>query len=500
VIQALYRIIASPHYHILSRMRRLFARNLLFMLGINLLIKPIWIFVIDRTVQNRVGYADFGTYTALLNLAIIFQILIDFGLNSYNTRTISSHPERFPGQFPLLVTARLLLIGLYAGVVLAIGVLCGYRGRELGLLGGVIMLQSAVILLLFVRSNVAALQRYRLDGLLSVLDRFLMILGCGALLLLPATFFTFRIEYFIGAQIACYALAIGTGLFILRKIAPMPRFLHFRLKPVWGIIREGAPYALLAFLMATYMRSDMLLVERLFGANGKVEAGRYVAAYRLLDVANMFSIMIAGVLMPLFGRMLAEQQPVAPIIRLCTNLLLPFSFLAAAGCWLAGTEIMELLYHHHDPYNGLLLALLMSSFPAYSIMYIYSTLLTADGHIALLNRLSAIGMVINVGLNLLLIPEYGGLGAAVSTGLTQWVLAFCFIYAATRRNNLPIIPRWIAAHIAYILIVIMMATLLPYAPLAWQVRIILLSVTGLVLIVAFRFISLKSVKQLLMLK
>lgn len=477
-------------------MRRVFARNLLFVVGLNLLIKPFWIFMIDRNVQNRVGYSDFGNYTALLNLAIIFQILIDFGLNSYNTRTLSGDPDRFATQFPLLLTARLLLIGLYAGVVMGVGALWGYHGRELWLLAAVIVLQSSTIMLLFVRSNVAALQQFKMDGALSVLDRFLMILLCGVLLLLPA--FTFRIEYFIAAQIICYGAAIATGLYLLHRIAPIPRFFHFRLKPVLGIIRESAPYALLTFLMAVYMRSDMLLVERLFHPDGKVEAGKYVAAYRLLDVASMVPIMIAGILMPLFSRMLAERQSVAPIVKLCTNLMLPLSFLLAAGCWLTGTDIMALLYHHHDAKNGLLLGLLMSAFPPYCIMYIYSTLLTAGGHIRLLNKLSALGVLINVGANLFLIPRYGALGAAITTGITQWILACLFIYFTTRLHQLPINPRWISAHILFLILIAGCGALLSQSNLGWLINGALLGIMGGVLIILLKFISPLAVKNLLL--
>ncbi len=477
-------------------MRRLFARNLLFIVGLNLLIKPVWVFVIDRTVQNRVGYADFGTYTALLNLAIIFQILIDFGLNSYNTRTISGEPERFATQFPLLLTARLFLMGLYAGVVMGAGVLWGYRGRELWLLGGVILLQSSAILLLFVRSNIAALQRYRLDGALSVLDRFLMIFICGALLLIPS--FNFRIEYFVATQIVCYGVAIAAGILLLRRIAPIPQLFHFQILPVWKIIKEGAPYALLAFLMATYMRSDMLLVERLYSPDGKIEAGKYIAAYRLLDVASMVPIMIAGVLMPLFSRMLADKQDVGPIIRLCTNLTLPVSFIIATGCWLSGTDIMVLLYHHRNAYNGLLLALLMSSYPAYCIMYIYSTLLTAGGHIRLLNKLSLLGVVVNVGANIFLIPRYGAMGGAITTGVTQWMLAAFFIYFAIQRNKLPVSLRVAGTHLLFVILIAGAGFGIHSLALSWTAQGALLGIVGALLILIFRFISPKAVKNLLL--
>jgi O-antigen/teichoic acid export membrane protein len=478
-------------------MRRFFAQNLIFVVGINLLVKPVWVFVIDRNVQNSVGHASFGTYQALLNLAIVFQIVLDFGLNSYNTRTISVSPQKFAILFPQLLTARVLLMTLYTAVVLLAGFLWGYRGGQLVLLAGIILLQSLSILLMFIRSNVAALQRFKLDGVLSVIDRFLMIGICGALLFLPATAKLFRIEWFVWTQIACYAIAVVTGFIMLRRIVHMPHLFTFRLKPVLQILKQGGPYALLAFLMSIYMRSDAFLVERLCGTNGPAEAGIYASAFRLLDVSNMIAIMFASVLMPLFGRMISEKQSITPIIRLSANVLLPATFLLAVAGWTMGTDIMHLLYKDSGAYDGRIFAILMSVAPAYSIMYIYSTLLTANGHISLLNKLAGSGAVLSLVLNLLLIPRHMALGAAITSLVTQWVLAAGYIYYAARKNELPTNLKWIAAHVAYLLLLAAGGYVLSLLPLLWLYKLVLLVLLAGILVLVFRFISLKALKGLL---
>jgi O-antigen/teichoic acid export membrane protein len=50
-------------------------------------------------------------------------------------------------------------------------------------------------------------------------------------------------------------------------------------------------------------------------------------------------------------------------------------------------------------------------------------LLTAKGDLRFLNQLSAIGIVLNVALNALLIPKYGATGSAVATLITQSMTA-----------------------------------------------------------------------------
>lgn len=60
------------------------------MLLLNLLVKPLWIFVIDRNVQLTVGHEDYGLYGALVSISIIFNILLDLGITNYNNKTLAA--------------------------------------------------------------------------------------------------------------------------------------------------------------------------------------------------------------------------------------------------------------------------------------------------------------------------------------------------------------------------------------------------------------------------
>lgn len=476
-------------------MRRFFAKNLLFVIALNALVKPVWIFAIDRTVQNRVGHASYGTFQALLSMSIIMQFVLDFGLNSYNTRAVSRDPDSYAHRFPALLGLRLLLMGLYFSVVLAIGWSIGYRGRTLMLLVGTLSIQTLTILVLFIRSNVAAFQRFRLDGVLSVADRLLMILICGSLLLLPSTAHRFRIEWFVWCQVGCYAASACIGFWMLRRITRQPIRISFHLGRVAGMVRAAAPYALLMFLMSIYMRSDVPLLERLYNAR---EAGRYMSAVRQLDVCNQFAILFAAILLPLFGRMLSEGKSVAPIARLSTNLLLPFAFLAAVIAWAAGDGIMALLYPTATAYDGRIFAWVMSGLPAYALMYVYSTLLTANGAMRLLNIQAACAAIFSLSVNSFVIPRFGGEGAAIVSCITLWSIACSTLIFSTRRNRLRIYPRWIAAHLSYVLTLGFAGWLLmQFRPGNWQLITLGLALVAAVLIPAFRFVSLRALRQLI---
>ena len=70
--------------------------------------------------------------------------------------------------------------------------------------------------------------------------------------------------------------------------------------------------------------------------------------------------------------------------------------------------------------------------------FIFGTLLTANGNLMVLNTISAIGIAANITINLILIPTYGALGAAVATFATQGVTAIAqFVYCVYKFD----IPR-----------------------------------------------------------
>jgi O-antigen/teichoic acid export membrane protein len=67
--------------------------------------------------------------------------------------------------------------------------------------------------------------------------------------------------------------------------------------------------------------------------------------------------------------------------------------------------------------------------------FIFGTLLTANGNLKILNSISAIGIIANITINLILIPSYGALGAAIATFGTQGVTAIAqFLYCVYKFN------------------------------------------------------------------
>ncbi len=419
-------------------MRRVFVSNLALVLVLNLLVKPFYILGIDAAVQVRVGTEAYGGYAALLSLSFLLNILLDLGITNWNTRHVARDVASMRGQFNGVVVLRVLLVLLYAGALFLAAFVLGYRGAEVQLLAVLVLNQALAATILFLRGNIAAAQRFAQDSLLSVLDRALLIGLCAWLLWGRGTGAPFNILWFAWAQTLAYGITAVVALVLVVRHTGPPR-------PRWdpafvkGVLRQSAPYALLVLLMSFYYRTDTVMLERLL-PDGKLHAGIYAQGFRFFEAFNMLGYLLAGLLLPMFSRLLGTGASVAPLAGLATRLVLAGAIAVAVIGSFHAREVMDLRYDEHTDASAPAFAVLIWSFVAVCITYVFGTLLTASGDLRALNFMAAGGMVLNIALNLVLIPRYQALGAAWAGLITQGATALVQVAIAARRFDLR--PQW----------------------------------------------------------
>jgi len=412
-------------------MQQKFLSNLAFVVVANLLVKPFWVLGIDRAVQNQVGAEAYGSYFALFNLSLILNIFLDVGITNYNVRHISQHTYLLGKYFTRMVLLRLLLAIGYGILCLIVGLIFGYSSVQMAMLGLLCFNQFLSSFILFLRSNIAGLQLYKLDSLISILDRLLLIIACGILLWGGFTSGPFRIEWFVQLQTGAFIVTALVALaVVLRNGGPFHIRWDTRIFSI--ILKQSLPFAILVLLMTIYGRIDSVLLERLL-PDGALNAGIYAQAFRLLDASNMIGYLFAVLLLPMFSRMLKQKEDVKPLVSLSAKLLIfPAFSLALVGHY-HGTAIMDLLYDHHVAESGQVLSLLLFSFVPMAGTYVFGTLLTANGSLRYLNYIALIGVVASIAINLVLIPIYGPYGAAAACLITQ-LLTFLFQLALAGRT------------------------------------------------------------------
>ncbi|MBL7891508.1 MAG: oligosaccharide flippase family protein [Bacteroidia bacterium] len=433
-------------------MQKKFITNLAIVLFLNLLIKPIWIFGIDRVVQNVIDPASYGEYFVLFNFSFLLNIILDFGITNFNNTNIAQNNHLLTKHFSSLVTLKLALAVVYILATLICGFLNGYDARLTKLLLVLGFNQFLLTFTLYLRSNLAGLHLFKTDSVISVLDRLLMIIICGSLLWGSATDRKMDIMTFVYTQTSAYFLtALITFIIVLTKTHT------FKLKWNWPfsimILKKSIPYAILVLLMTFFNRIDSVMLFRILpstpeasqnGVSGAVQASIYAQSYRLLDAVNMFAFLFSGLLLPIFSRMLKFRDSVEPLVKLAFTLLITPAVVLGVGCCFYSKEVIEMLYIKHLGQSAIVysqfldqsaavFSLLMWCFMCQSMSYIFGTLLTANRNLKDLNILAGSCMVINITLNIILIPHLLAFGSAIAALVTQFTMAIAQIIFVQRK-------------------------------------------------------------------
>lgn len=410
----------------------LWISNILLLLTVNVLIKPIWIFGIDRQVQNNVGAAQYGIYFATFNFTVLLYILLDMGISSYNARRIARQPDLLDHSWGSILGIKTLLSLVYIGACVLGAWWLQYDTLQQQLLIYLGANQILIGYIAYFRSNLQGLHQFRTDTFLSVLDRLLAIVFCGALLygLLGEHL---RIIEYAQYQTLSYTLSAILAFYLVQRQLKKPNY-RFDAQLLRSIVRQTLPFALMVLLMSIYTRIDAILLSALL-PDGDIQSGIYASAYRLLDALNMIGSLAATQLLPIFTRRHQQTTQLHRLFGVCIAAAFVGSTSIAAVCWIERQSIMSYLYHAASPYYADVFGGLMWSFIPISLIYVVGTLWTAIGNMRLINWVVGFGVVVNVALNLILIPPYKALGAAWASVGAQSFIAIAFICAYCLRKT-----------------------------------------------------------------
>ena len=481
-------------------MNKKFLKNIIFLLFINLLIKPFWILGIDVAVQNLVGDTSYGLYLAISQFSYLFYILLDLGLTNFNNRNIAQNNQLLSKHFVGISQAKILLTVLYFLIIFIIGWLIGYRGEQLKLLAIVGFNQVLLSFILYVRSNISALLLFKTDSMLSVLDRVLMILICSFMLwsgFFPKEYF--NVYTYIYAQTVSYVITLIIAVAIVLKHTGKLT-IRINIPFVIMIIKKSLPYALLVLLMSFYNRLEPVLIERLLPEDiAASQAGVYAKAWRLFDAGNNISYLFSVILLPLFAAIIKENEDLQGLVKQSFSIILSMTCIIAVLCIFYSRNFMDLMYpEQNNAEASTILMILMGSFVSISVTYIFGTLLTANGNLKQLNIVAACGVVINITLNCLFIPHYKAVGAAFTSLSVQFTTCVIQFFIAKKIFQLHLGRNFWFRLFTFLSLIIIFAYLSTLLPIDWKVSFLVSAMLSVLIAFMTKLLEYKEIKDLVL--
>jgi len=413
-------------------LKRAFLGNLFFLQALNWLIKPVWIFFIEVAVQNNLGDALYGKYYGIFGLALLFNILLDFGLNNYTAAKVASAAEQAvpKGLFGM----RMWLALSYVLITAIFGLV---QHMDIRFLGLVILNQVLAGFTLYFRAILQGRHLFKTDSIASVADRLAAVALLSWLIVGSGLSGEEGLFCFLLAQTAGYAVSLFFSWFYSRKQEDSATMISQA--EGFSLLSSMRWFAVLSLCMAVFTRLDTQML-RYLAPGGEAEVGQYARSFRFLDAALIFSSLISSQLLPLFSRMISRNEPTDGLlwlnVRIVLFVALPLLFTAIffapplLGLFYAGPGKAGFTASDATAFGRL-----MACFLPMAMVHIFGTWLTAAGELKKLGLLAMICVLVNAGLNSWLIPLQGLSGAAMAGLITQTLFVIICIYWVIQRSS-----------------------------------------------------------------
>jgi O-antigen/teichoic acid export membrane protein len=188
------------------------------------------------------------------------------------------------------------------------------------------------------------------------------------------------------------------------------------------LLVAGVPLGLAGLLTVAYVRIDGVLVYAIEGAD---DAGIYSAVYRVLDRIQFLPAAVMTTLFPLIAAAWPRERDRAHrLVQLAIDYLGMAALPALGFTVVAAKPVVELLFGDEFVRGAPALPILMGAFIALAYYQLALSVTIVLGLQRWLVAFAAVGLAVNVLLNLALIPVFGYIAAAWVTLVTEALVAW----------------------------------------------------------------------------
>lgn len=355
---------------------------------------------------------NFGKICFAQAILVYFMLIANLGLKTLGTREVARNRERIKDYVNNILTLRLFLafISFLLLVVFVTFIPQPVETRHLIFLYGLSLFPFALL----TEWTFQGIERMEFIGLSRILNKllyvlliFLLVKSAKQLLVIPCL-------WLLGSLTAA-----GFLIFIFIK-----QFGRIRLRiniPFWkDLLKQSLPMGAAFIMIQIYYNFDTVMLGFI---KGDKVVGWYNAAYKII----LFLILLGGsfgaTILPVISKYFKESlKKLEKFLSYSSKLTIFISLPLAVGGAILARPIMNLLYG--SQYNNGIIAfqiLIWSVFTVFTNIPFAFSLLACDRQKEYMYSVSA-GAVVNILLNLYLIPKYSLIGAAAATIVAEIVV------------------------------------------------------------------------------
>lgn len=357
------------------------------------------------------GPANYGILAFALALNGIFGVIANFGLDPLTVREVARDKSLARKHLANGIVLKLIFGSLTFLIVFLVVNLLGYPE-----------ITRKVVYIITISTIIAgisnlfndiyqAFERMEFMSIGQILQSVLSLVFAITAIRLGLNVVYFAMIYLIVNLIVLgYHVVITTRKFLKPKIEVDLSFWR-------SVVREAWPFALSAVFISIYYWMDSVMLSYM---KGDEVVGWYNAAYRIISVLMTIPSLYVTTIFPVMSRLFKFSGHLDYIYKRSIKYMLLISIPIVIGGTLLADRIVLLIFGSEYTPSITALQVLIWSFLFASIGGVSGYLLNSINKQTTLTKIVGCGMILNVVLNIFLIPNYSYIGAGIATDLTRF--------------------------------------------------------------------------------
>lgn len=391
--------------------------------------------IVTRLLTTRLGVIGYGEYQIVVAYVSLFWILTDFGMNTLVVREITSDEAKTQEYFSALFTARAIFGLILTAIALGGLIVLPYSPTvKIAIVVGMLTIFFQAVM-----GSATAIFQIKLAYQYQFLTNLV-----GSLTLLAALYLILRVSNSVEHLVIGFAS--GYLVMMIATLAAARKWVQLRLSHDWPLVKDlvkkTVPFGLaLLFSLATFKLDALLLsVLELPSLTNEAAVGIYNLGYKVFELAIVAPIFFMNVMYPILNRQFSQgaQEKLRRDTLRSAALLLVGGLAALAFIYLTAPVIIRILANNGEFADSItVLRLLSFGLPIFYLTPLLMFLILIFLRQRWLVYIYGAGFAFNLATNLIFIPRYHYVAAAITTGLTELLLLVLLLGASIhlwRRN------------------------------------------------------------------
>lgn len=364
-------------------------------------------FLVGLAVARYLGPTNYGTLNYIISIVTIFSFLSSFGIDGILVRDLITYKDK---KKEILNTAFTLKLIGGALVILIVSIFSFFVLKaELGIIGLIILYSTQMIFLSFnvIDSYFQSVVKYKNLFLAQFVSTILV-----SILKLVFIYLRLSLGWFVASLLFEVIASTGIMVALFNRAGGQLKITVDRTLAK-KMLSDSWPFILTSAFFLIYSRIDQVIIGKMLSSK---DLGIYAAGVKPAEIWYFLPTLLCSALFPaVVNARINDQKIFIERVKKLFLLVTSLAIIIASIETLFARFIIELLYGSAFIQAAIILQIYTWAGVAISANIVWQQFFTVENKTKIIMLTSLIGAVLNLVLNLILIPHYGIVGSAYAT-------------------------------------------------------------------------------------